>query len=208
MIEHFAYPLPFNSELRELNLVPYRTNKQLKDKIHYIFSHVKFAHRELYLDLYSLNGGNLLINMANVATGAMRYFLQHPQQFGNAAENIHLQILVRMWRQSFRVTKLNEIPIDKYHGVKMTTLSIENGFIEELIRTCVEQDFIQTEDDMVKPLSERGIDTKQTKVMYDLYWNKCEPDIRARKSLGTQDEDSKNFRAIANMADNERGSLL
>ena len=208
MIEHFAYPLPFNNELRELNLVPYRTNKAVKDKIHYIFSHPTFVHHKLYTELYLLNGGLLLINMSNIAIGAMRYFLDNPQQFNHAADNIHLQILVKMWKQCFISTRINEIKLDKYYALKIKTMSIENGLIEELIRTCIEKDFIQNSNDMIKPLSERGIDLNKTKHMYDLYWNKCKPSINARKSLGTQNEDSKNFRAMIKLADSETGSLL
>ena len=186
-IEHFAYPLPFNSELYEADLVPYRTNKELKDKIAYLFSHASFIHRQLFLDVSSLGDRRLINDMSRIAVGAMRHFMLYPQRFGHKVDNIHMQIIVKMWKQTFRHCKLNEIKLEQYHAAKMKLLTIENGFIEELIRTCNECDYIQHNDDMVKPLSDRGIDIKNTEYMYDINWKKCKPDIRARKGLGTME---------------------
>lgn len=156
-MEHFAYPLPFNSELYEQGLIPYRTNKVLKDKVHWLFSHVKFEHRELYLEVSSMGSRGLLNDMARVAVGAVRYYLMYPQQFGRKMENIHLQLLVKMWRQTFRHCKYQEKKLDKYYATKMMLMAIDNGLLEELIRTVEEKDYIQHGDDMVKKRVGKGL---------------------------------------------------
>ena len=195
-IEHFAYPVPFNSELHELELIPYRTNKTLKDKINYLFSHVTFEHRQLFIEVSTMGSRGLINDMSRAAVGVMRYYLLHPQQFGHKIDNIHLQILVRMWKQTFKHCKMQYKQLDKYYSTKMKLLMIENGFIEELIRTCEDVDFIQHNDDMVKPLSERGVVGER--IMYDNSWKPCAADIRARKSLGTS-EGTANFEYLASL---------
>ena len=148
--EHFAYPLPFNDELYELQLIPYRTNTHLKIKIDYIFRHVTFEHRELFIEVSTSGSRELLSDMSRVALGCTRYFILNPQQFAYKMENIHMQILVKMWKQTFKHCKMQYKELDKYYATKMKLLMIENGLIEELIRTADEKDYIQTNDDMVK----------------------------------------------------------
>ena len=198
MVEHFAYPLPYNSELYSMELIPYRTNKSLKDKIDYLFKHPTFEHSNLYVDVSTSGDRKLLNDMSCIATACVRYYLQYPQQFGNSLDNIHMQILVRMWKQTFRHCKMQYRQLDKYYATKMKLLLIENGLIEELIRTVKEKDYIQRYDDMVTSLESRGINPSKTKYMYDTKWNKCEPNIRARKSLGTQ-EGSDNFEYLCSL---------
>ena len=149
-VEHFAYPLPFNSEFKELNLIPYRTNKTLKDKINYLFSHVTFEHRQLYIDVSTSGSRGLVNDMSCIAIACIRYYMMYPQQFGNKIDNIHMQILVKMWKQTFRHCKMQYKELDKYYATKMKLMLMENGLIEELIRTVQEEDYIQCYDDMVK----------------------------------------------------------
>jgi len=148
--EHFAYQVPHNVELEELNLIPYRTNSTLHRKIDYLFRHVKFEHRKLFIDV-STNGSRQLVNdMSTKAVAITRHFIQYPQQYNHSMENIHLQILVRMWKQTFKHCKFQEKELDKYYSTKIILLMIENGLIEELIRTVDKEDYIQNYDDMVK----------------------------------------------------------
>jgi hypothetical protein len=161
-VPHFDFSLPFNKELGELKLIPYRTNKQLKDKINYLFTHPKFEHRELFSNVSSSGSRGLLNDMSIVAVGAMRYFMAYPNQFANKVDNIHMQILVRMWKQTFKHCKMQYRELDKYYATKMKLLAIENGFIEELIRTCNQEDYIQRNDDMIKVRTTKSVITGET----------------------------------------------
>ncbi len=149
-IEHFAYPLPTNMELRESELIPYRTNARLKRKIDYLFRHVKFEYNSLYIDVSTSGARTLTTDMSNIAVGATRYFLQNPQQFAHKLDNVTLQIIVKMWKQTFKHCKLQEKELDRYYATRMKLLGIDNGLVEELIRTVEEKDFIQHNDNMVK----------------------------------------------------------
>ena len=148
--DHFAFPLPHNKELEELNLKPYRTNKELKDKISYIFSHPYNPHRQLFSDVSSSGSRTLLNSMSTVAVACTRYFLDNQQQFGKSFDNIYMQILVRMWKQTFYHCRLQSIELDKYYATKMKLLLIENGLPELLLETCRDKNYIQHYDDMVK----------------------------------------------------------
>ena len=157
MIEHFTYPVPTNKELEELDLVPYRTNAVLHRKIDFLFRHVSFMHRKLFIDVSTSGSRQLINDMSTKAVAITRYFIENPQQFGNKMDNIHLQILVRMWKQTFRHCKMQNIELDKYYATKMKLMSIDNGLIEELIRTIDEKDYIQNGNDMVKIRNDIGL---------------------------------------------------
>lgn len=182
-IEHFTYPIPFNSELKELDLVPYRTNSSLHRKIDYIFRHVTFEHRKLFINVSTSGSRQLVNDMSTKAVSMVRHFMQYPQQYGHKMDNIHMQILVRMWRQTFRHCVMQELKLDKYYSTKMILLMIENGLIEELIRTVDDKDYIQHNDDMI------------TKVRYNEDGTKL--GLRERK-LQTQ-EGSKNFEYLCTL---------
>jgi len=147
---HFDYPTPFNKELVELGLVPYRTNSPLKRKIDYIFRHIHNPHRQDFIDISTSGDRKLVEDMATRAVALVRHFLLYPQQYGHKLENIHLQIIVRMWRQMFRQRVMQNKPTDIYYPARMKLVSIENGLLEELIRTVESKDYIQHNDDMVK----------------------------------------------------------
>jgi len=149
-IDHFAYAVPFNSELD----LPYRAPKKLKDMINCLFSHPTFEskRRKLFIDV-SMSGSRVLTNdMARVAISMCRHFVDNPAQYGHALENIQMQIIVRMWRQvfnhMFKQSRIDEL--DEYLGAKMMLLGIENGLWDELLRVVVEKDYFQTNDEMVK----------------------------------------------------------
>jgi len=144
--EHsFDYPIPLNNELDK----PYRTNPKLLKLIDYIFRHVKFEHRRLYIEVSTAGTRTLTKDMANVAVAITRHFIDNPQQYGHKMENIMMQIIIRMWKQTFKHCILQEKPLDKYYAAKFQLLTIENGLWEELIRTVDNKDYIQHGDDMV-----------------------------------------------------------
>jgi len=149
-IEHFAYPIPFNLELKELGLIPYRTNTQLEEKIRFIFSHPHYVHRDTFLAVSTQGSKGLVKDMACRAVGVMRHYIANPQQYGHEVDNIHMQILVRMWKQVYRHKLFQRKSVTEYMAAKMRLLSIDNGFIDELIRTCEQGDYIQSGNDMVK----------------------------------------------------------
>lgn len=150
-IGHMDYLLPFTSELT----VPYRAKQPLKDKILYIFTHPTLPkrNRDLFRKV-STQGSKALVNdMACVAIALVKYFTEHQQQFGGSMENIEFQVLRRMWLQTYRNLYRQNSKLDedwKYLGTSMRMLSIENGLWDELLRVVKEQDYYQTNDDMVK----------------------------------------------------------
>lgn len=154
--EHMAYLVPFNEELN----LPYRAPKKLKDMITYIFSHPNLpkSHRQLFIDISQVGSRTLINDMAVRAIAMCRYFVENPQQFAGSMENIQFQVLRRMWVQVFNhMHKQERYPSEeiengewKYLGVKYKMLSIENGFWDELLRVVNENDYYQTNDDMVK----------------------------------------------------------
>ena len=156
-IDHFAYPIPFNSELREMELIPYRTNTELHRKIDYLFRHVKFEHRKLFIDVSTSGSRQLVSDMSTIAVGIIRHFILYPQKYGHKIDNIYMQILVRMWKQTFKHCKLQERQLDKYYSTKIVLLMIENGLMEELVRTVQKDDFIQDYDEMVTNRDGKGL---------------------------------------------------
>lgn len=149
-IDHMAYLVPFNNELDP----PYRVPKKLKEMISYIFSHptLEVKRRKLFIDV-SASGSRVLTNdMGRVAVAMCRHFVNNKAQYGHSLENIQFQIIIRMWRQvfnhMFKQSRIDEI--DKYLGAKMMLLGIENGFWDELLRVVIEEDYYQTNDNMVK----------------------------------------------------------
>lgn len=146
---HMDYLVPFN---KDLNL-PYRANDKLKQKIDYIFRHpsLPLKHKALYINVTNSGSKGLLNDMARVAIGMCNYYLTYPQQFGGALENIQFQILHRMWKQTFKHSMMQQLDeLDQYYSLKIRLLGIENGFWDELIRVCLDKDYIQSGDDMVK----------------------------------------------------------
>lgn len=185
--DHFAYPIPFQRELDELGLRPYRTNSELERKIQQVFTSSKFKWSQLFIDV-STSGSRMLVrDMGKVGVSMVRYFLAHPQQFGHNMENIHLQLLVRMWKQTFRHCKFQEKELDRYMSTTLKSVSVENGLLEEFIRTVEQGDFIQSDDDMVK--------RRENKALRE----------HAPASLR---EGDKHFERLVRIAENESGSLL
>ena len=147
---HMDYLSPFTSELKEENLIPYRTNTKLKRKIDYLFRHAKHIYREQFISVSTSGSRYLIEDMSIRAVGMVRHFFLYPQQYNHKLDNIHFQIIHRMWKQLFKHTMLQGKEPDKYYATKLKLLSIENGLLEELIRTVEEEDYIQHSDNMIK----------------------------------------------------------
>lgn len=151
-MEHLAYLVPFNKELN----VPYRAPEELKDKIKYVFSHPKVpkAQRNLFIEVSKSGSKQLVNDMGCVAIAMTRHFVENPQQYANCIENIHFQLLRRMWKQVFNHLHKQENYPDlddwKYLGIKYRMLSIENGLLDELIRVVKQEDYVQDSKDMRK----------------------------------------------------------
>ena len=84
-----------------------------------------------------------------------KYFVENKQQFGGSMENIQLQVLRRMWIQTFsHMFKQGRDDHTEaewtYLGVTYKMLGIENGFWDELLRVVVDEDYHQSNDGMVK----------------------------------------------------------
>lgn len=182
-IEHTAYWLPFKKDLT----IPYRANRTLKDKIDYIFRHPSLPqkNRTLYIDVSTSGSRQLNNDMATLAIALTKEYITNPQHYGNAMENIQFQIIMRMWRQTFRHCSMQQYKVEEYIGTKMKTLAIENGLFDELVRVVLEEDYIKHNDDMVK---KRKLPFKT----YDHNWKATNRDVRGRVGLGTH-EGSKNF---------------
>ena len=167
-----AYMIPLNIEL----YIPYRANKPLLDKINYIFTHPRLptANRRLFLDISTKGSKQLLNDMAVVAIAICKHFVDNKQQYNNDMTNIEFQVLRRMWTQTFKHMRMqNRYPDTseesswKYIGVSLRSLTIENGFFDELLRVTLEQDYIVSNDDMVKVRKDIGLRERRLGYSYD-----------------------------------------
>ena len=107
-------------------------------------------HRELFNQVSASGSKNLVRDMTTIAVACMRHFIAHPQQYQSNLENIKWQLIVRMWKQTFHHCSMQELKLDEYKGTKAKLLNIDNQWIEELYKTTIEEDLIQTNDSMVK----------------------------------------------------------
>jgi len=154
-IGHMDYLVPFTSELT----IPYRAKMKLQRMVDYLFKHPTLPpkHRKLYIDV-STSGSRQLVNDMSIRAIAMvKHFVDNQPQYNHNMENIQFQILHRMWRQTYKHSKLQNKTIDDYYGAKMKTLGIENGLWDELLRVVKEEDYIVTNDSMVKRRKDLGL---------------------------------------------------
>jgi len=155
------YLVPFNSDLRELGYNTYITNKELEDKITYLYSHPKFVHRVHFTNIANSGSKCLVRDMANVATNIVRHFVDYKQQYKYNMENIHWQILTRMWKQTYRHTKFQQITMDKYKGSKVKLLTINNGFFDCILDTVLNNNYKQIEDTRKHRVGIKHIERRQ-----------------------------------------------
>lgn len=147
----FIYSSPYTSELKELYITPYRMSRELRDSIHYMFSHP--VHNATWFKVYnSLVVDTDTNEMAKVAYLLLRYYLDHPQQFGHNVENITPHVIVRMWKVFIGMHKqFRGVKFEEYMTTNMKMLKLANGsFIEILISDIKQYNMIYHYDDMVK----------------------------------------------------------
>lgn len=145
---HFDFPIPFNSELRSEDLIPYKTNKKLEDSTYSLFTHPSFKYNKLAYNI--LNKYPSTINqLAVLAVAILRHYYLYPTQYGNKIENIELQIIVRLFKKLVQKSKISENQI-KYLPTKQSILKHSEQFFDILQETCEASNYYQTADDMVK----------------------------------------------------------
>lgn len=159
MQSHFDFPVPYTRELT----LPYRTNKRLEDKIRWVFGHPTFRQckREKFLELDRKLPTSLLKDMSTRGFAMAKHFLDHPHQYGHKMDNIHLQILVRMWQQVYKYRMFLNEDINEYWTAEVKLIKINNGLLEELIRSVKEDDCTWSGDDMVKVRNGIGLRDKR-----------------------------------------------
>ena len=143
------YLVPLNKDLD----IPYRANSKLKNMVDYLFSHPSLPRSSILLyRACKTSGSKQLLNDMSIRAIAMtKHYVDNQQQYGYKMENIYMQIIIRMWKQTFKHMKLqNKEPLDEYITAKMKLLSIENGLWDELLRVVREEDYIVHGDDMRK----------------------------------------------------------
>jgi len=147
--DYFAYPLPFVDQLREMYPTPYRFSKELTDFIDYIYKHPYNKYRELYADIRRSHDAN---DMAKRLYLNVKYYLDHPQQFGHAMDNIAPECLVGMWKTFIGINKrARTIGFKRYYATDMKLLKLVKGRLFDLILEEIkEEKFYMTNDDMVK----------------------------------------------------------
>ncbi len=155
MKNHLDFLVPYTNELT----LPYRTNQRLMDKIEYIFSHPYLSKqkREKYIYINKITNKTITRDMSTRAFAMAKHFLDNPSQYGHKMENIYFQILIRMWRQVYKYRKLLCEKDITYTTTEFKLLKIDNGLIEELIRSVNEDDCIWSGDDMVKVRPNKGL---------------------------------------------------
>jgi|SaaInlV_110m_DNA_1040235.scaffolds.fasta_scaffold28051_1 hypothetical protein len=152
------YLLPYNSELK----TPYRAKQPLQDKVAYIFNHptVPRPQRNLFKDISTKGSKGLINDMSTVAIGVTIYYMENPQQFGHAFENIHFAIIRRMWLKMFHHIHMQQDTRTKeeewkYLGITLKMLAVNNGLLDELIRVVTEEDYYKTSDDVPRKRKKR-----------------------------------------------------
>ena len=152
----FDYPIPQYYQLYKEYGKPYRVSEQLKAEIHKIFSHPHHPHHEFF---YKNHNDDDLNNMGKVAYVYTLEFLNNPQQYGHSIENIHMQMLVSMWKVFIGVTKYFKwIPPEEYMKVKSKLLKINaEPFLTECMNEVNQNRVIMSGDDMVKKREGKGL---------------------------------------------------
>lgn len=203
MQDLFQYSVPYRNELKEMGYVPIKSNRKIEREVEMIFSNPLFPHRELFIAVNRTTKGTLAKRMANYAFAVVKYYMEYPQRFGNNIENIHMDLLVIMWKIIFSfTTRFEKWEIREYLKVPKRTLKISDELIEQCI-IAVES------DDVIWDVKERDLPP----VVYDpstgkKLTKKDKGYSRGRVSMYGTEEGTKNFERLCKLADDEIGSLL
>ena len=115
---YFEYPVPMSQELRGMIDAPYRFSKELRDQVDYIFSHPTLNDLGKF---YAKHRRDFISNdMLKPAYRVVLYFMQNPNQFAGAIDNILDDIAVKMWKIFINFAKLE----DDNFGYKRTPMKV------------------------------------------------------------------------------------
>lgn len=136
-----------------MKLIPYRASDELRELAVLLFKHPFNKYNRIASRYFAAN--NCLSNdMSVLAIGIVRYYLQYPQQFGGALENIYASILVRMHRQLIKYMLTAADPdLEHYIPLKLSLIKVSTQFFDQLLLDIQHNNYYQSGDDMrVKPV--------------------------------------------------------
>ena len=145
----FEYPVPFNSDLREDIISPYRFSEELVSHTIYMFQHPNFEHRDIFIKLHLESDAHDMLKSAYLIT---RNYQLNPQHFGHALNHVVPQIVVNMWKCFLGLHKiLRGVEYDRYYKLKAKYIhKFENKFMDILLDDMKKQNLTYHNDDMVK----------------------------------------------------------
>ena len=93
----------------------------------------------------------------------VKYFKEHPQQFGGAMDNIAAELLVGMWKSFLFINKqYRKVEYDKYYKTDMKLLELVKGkLFDEIELEFANNRVIMSGDDMVKKREGVGLREKR-----------------------------------------------
>lgn len=158
--DYFDYPLPFSRELREIYDTPYRFSDELTEYIDYLFKHPYNKNNKIYANTRKDWDPN---DMAKALYLRVKYYLDHPQQFGHAMDNIAPQCLVAMWKRFIAINKnARKTHFKKYYPTDMKLLKLVKGRLFDLIlEEIATKKFYMTGEDMMKRREGMGLREKR-----------------------------------------------
>ena len=162
---HFEYVVPSVWELREQYIVPYRFSQELRDYVKYMFEHPQHSkYRGIFTNLHREWDTNDMLKYAYLI---IRYYRDHPQQYGHKMENVVPHILVGMWRAFLALHKQcrGEVFM-QYYPMSMKLLVLgENKLLDIFLSDIESGNMIMHNDDMVK--ERKGVSLRGRKNGYD-----------------------------------------
>ncbi len=148
-VNYFEYTMPSVWELREMYIVPYRFSQELRDYVKYMFEHpVHSKYRSMFTRLHREGDMNDMLKKAYLI---IRYYKDHPQQYGNSMDNIVPHILVAMWKAFIRLHKqLRGEVFQKYYPMSMKLLVLGKGKLLDIFLSDMDAgNYIGSGDEMV-----------------------------------------------------------
>lgn len=159
---YFEYTIPFNDELSNMYISPYRFSKELRDSAQYMFSHPVYnaKYHKLFYNLCKEFDTN---DMLKRPYRQLRYYIDYPQRFGHNVENVIPHMLVSMWKTFIRLHKnLRGVEFNDYMKTNMQMVELAKGnFIDIFLSDIKNMNIIYESDDMIKPREGIGLREKR-----------------------------------------------
>lgn len=156
---YFDYSVPHASELKEYYDTPYRFSQELRDYTYYMFTHPvhNARHHNLFANLAKEWDTNDMLKRAYLI---YKWYIDRPQQYGHAMDNVVPHMIVHMWKTFLGMNKyLRGQQYRKYHPASMKMLMLGKGkFLDILISDIKNSKVIMTQDDMIK--QREGVDPR------------------------------------------------